>query len=487
MKTNLSNGKIVGVNVQVVEVEFLESQPNIYDVLSLKQNSNLKLEVMLSASDTSYYCLSLTDVSGFHRGMEVINTGQQLSVPGGEHVLGRVMDIFGDAHDPEGPIDKSVMIPIHETNAKVLDEVAIPKEVLETGIKVVDFFAPILKGGKVGLFGGAGVGKTILLTELINNLLIRNSNAGDSLAVFSAVGERSREAQELYDTLRKTPAFDFTTLILGQMGENPAIRSRTAYASSALAAHFRDDLQKNVLFLMDNAYRFAQAGRELSILMNSIPSEDGYQPTLNSEMGEIHERLSSTKNNHVTAIEAIFVPSDDMTDYGVRSIFPYLDTFVILSRDVYQEGRYPAIDLLESASTALNPDIIGDRHYDAYLRAKGMLEQAANLEKIVSLVGFSELSADDQLIYTRSLLLKSYMTQSFYAVKKQTGKDGEYVSRMQTVEDVMSILEGKLDGVDSSSIKFMGTIEGVERVSPEKDAVSELEKEGVASGVDDDA
>jgi len=300
------------------------------------------------------------------------------------------------------------------------------------------------------------------LTELINNVLIRNATIGETLAVFSAVGERSREAQELYHTLKKTPAYEYITLLLGQMGESSAVRSRTAFASASLAAYFRDVMSKDILFLMDNTYRFAQAGRELSILMNAIPSEDGYQPTLNSEMGFVHEQLVSTKKNSITSIEAIFVPSDDMTDYGVRSIFPYLDTFVILSRNVYQEGRLPAVDLLESTSTALNPEIIQDDHYNAYLDAKGLLETASNLEKIVSLVGFGELSLEDQQIYTRSLLLKNYMTQSFFAVKQQTGKDGEYVKREQTVIDVKRILNGEYDETDPVKLKFSGSLEKIE-------------------------
>lgn len=460
-----TSGKIIGINGQIVEVEFIEHQPDIYDILNIPGENFVQLEVLGSASESTFYCLALTSVEKLHRGLEVVNTGKQLSIPAGKEVLGRSLDIFGEAHDGQGEIKSSNSVMIHDVEIKELEEVAIPNRVQETGIKVIDFFTPILKGGKVGLFGGAGVGKTILLTELINNVLIRNATIGETLAVFSAVGERSREAQELYHTLKKTPAYEYITLLLGQMGENPAVRSRTAFASASLAAYFRDAMSKDILFLMDNTYRFAQAGRELSILMNAIPSEDGYQPTLNSEMGFVHEQLVSTKKNSITSIEAIFVPSDDMTDYGVRSIFPYLDTFVILSRNVYQEGRLPAVDLLESTSTALNPEIIQDDHYNAYLDAKGLLETASNLEKIVSLVGFGELSLEDQQIYTRSLLLKNYMTQSFFAVKQQTGKDGEYVKRDQTVKDVKKILNGEYDETDPVKLKFSGSLEKIE---PEK-------------------
>jgi len=467
--SKLSFGKIIGVRGQVVEVSFESHPPNIYDVLTLVDDSTSKLEVFSSRSirpgealnQSRFFCLSLTDTRQFRRGQKVINLKEPLKIPVGNNILGRVIDLFGQPHDGKGEIKTQEYHSIQMREKSTISETQPPKQILETGIKVVDFFTPILKGGKAGLFGGAGVGKTILLTELINNTVILNKENRDMKAVFSAVGERSREAQELYSELVKTKAFQNMTLILGQMGENPAVRSRTAYAGATIAAYFRDQQQKDVLFLMDNMYRFAQAGHELSILMKSIPSEDGYQPTLTSEMGNIHSRLVSTKSGAITSIEAIFVPSDDMTDYGVRSIFPYLDTFIILSRSVYQQGRLPAIDLLSSSSKALNRQMVSKTHYEAYKEAKKLLEQAARLEKIVSLVGFSELSFEDQTLYKRSILLNNYMTQSFHTTQIQTGRAGKYVPLKQTTVDVKNILKGKYDILHPDKLMFIGSIEEI--------------------------
>ncbi len=457
-------GTIVGVYDQVVEVEFLRNHPAVYDVLTAVEAPEVRLEVFSSATDASFYCIALNDTTNLSRGMKVVNTYQPLSVPVGTEVLGRVIDIFGTPHDDGKEISAQETRMIHWRTRKSMSEIRAPKTVLETGIKAIDFFAPILQGGKVGLFGGAGVGKTILLTELIHNILLspaQKTEAGDGLAVFSAVGERSREAQELYLALKGSEVFDRLTLVLGQMGERPAVRSRTAYASVAIAEYFRDVLHRDVLFLMDNMYRFAQAGHELSLLMNSIPSEDGYQPTLTTEMGDIHERLVSTADGSVTCIEAIFVPADDMSDYGVRSVFPYMDTFVVLSREVAQQGRMPAIDLLASNSTALNQDVVGSEHYLAYLEAKKLLEQAEQLERIVSLMGFSELSYQNQLVYSRANLLKNYMTQNFESVSRQTGTSGSIVSRSECVADVKKILSGDVDSIESESLLFVGTLSSV--------------------------
>ncbi len=457
-------GTIVGVYDQVVEVEFTRNYPAIYDVLTALDVPDVKLEVFSSASDVSFYCIALNDTSSLSRGMRVINTYQPLSIPVGEEVLGRVIDIFGNPHDEEKEISVQETRMIHWRTRKSLSEIRAPKEVLETGIKCIDFFAPIYKGGKVGLFGGAGVGKTILLTELIHNILMspeQKTDTGDGLAVFSAVGERSREAQELYLSLQNSDVFSRLTLVLGQMGERPAVRSRTAYASVAIAEYFRDVLHRDVLFLIDNMYRFAQAGHELSLLMNSIPSEDGYQPTLTTEMGDIHERLVSTVDGSMTCIEAIFVPADDMSDYGVRSIFPYMDTFVVLSREVAQQGRMPAMDLLASNSTALNKDVVGEEHYLVFLEAKKLLEQAEQLERIVSLMGFSELSYQNQLVYSRASLLKNYMTQNFEAVASQTGKKGAIVDRLECVSDVKKIMAGEIDGMSPENLLFIGTLASI--------------------------
>jgi F-type H+-transporting ATPase subunit beta len=460
----VSRGTVVAVRGQVVEVEFNDRKPYIHDILLSEQHPEVRLEAYSSSSASKFYCLGLSGVHKITRGASLYNSGDSLAIPVGMGVLGRAMDLFGQAHDGRGDISFQEKKAIFFYKQLELSSITAPTQILPTGIKAIDFFTPIYQGGKVGLFGGAGVGKTILLTELINNILILNKGNEETLAVFNAVGERSREAQELYSQMyRSTEAFKWLTLILGQMGENPAVRSRTAYAGVTLAEHFRDVAKKNVLFLMDNVYRFAQAGHELSIMMNSIPSEDGYQPTLTSEMGNLHERLVSTKDGHITSIEAIFVPSDDMTDYGVSSVFPYLNTFVILSRSIYQQGRLPAIDLLASNSAAMNPDTISQTHYDTYIKSKEVLEQASKLERIVSLVGFTELSLPDQLIYKRANLIKNYMTQSFHTTANQTGRQGTYVELDRVVTDVADILSGKYDAVEPQKFLYIGDLSQLAR------------------------
>jgi len=452
---------IIGVNGQIIEVEFSALySPKTYDILHLKNDPETKLELVSSASRHSYFCLSLNNTEKLGKGKVLVCTEEQLQIPAGKEILGRAIDIFGNTYDGKGKLNPKQFIKIHNNLEQSLENLKISSEVLETGIKAIDFFAPILKGGKIGMFGGAGVGKTVLLNELINNIIIKSEPNKKSLSVFGAVGERSREAKELYESLVKNKAGDSVAMIVGQMGENPAIRYKTAYAAASLANHFRDENKSDVLFLIDNMYRFAQAGNELSTLMNKLPSEDGYQPTIVSEMGALHENLLSTKDGYITSIEAVFVPSDDFTDFGVRSISPFLNAFVILSREVYQQGILPAIDLLESSSTALTREIVGDFHYNAYERAKSILQKAKSLDRIVSLIGFSELSLEDQITYKRSQVIKNYMTQNFFVTSVQTGKEGSYVKLADTVEDVLDIVEGKYDKNSPDEFLYKGKLVG---------------------------
>lgn len=454
-----ADGRIISVRSQVVEVAF-EDVPQIHDILFLVEDENVKLEVYASSQeDKTFYCLLLKGGVKLRRGAEVINSHETLTVPVGNEVLGQAFDIFGNSQTENSVIKTKEKRSVFSAAPITVDTIAGAQEILETGIKVIDFFAPLLKGGKMGLFGGAGVGKTVLLTELINNIIIMKKGAAESISVFSAVGERSREAQELIEALKKAEVLDKTSLLIGQMGENPAVRFRTAYASTRLAEYFRDEQKKDVLFFMDNMYRFTQAGYELSTVMNTIPSEDGYQPTLSSEIGEVHERLNSTNQNYITCIEAIYVPSDDLTDYGVRSLFPYLDNVVVFSRDVYQEGRLPAIDLLNSTSSALHPEIVGEKHYELYLQAKNILERSITIDRIVSLVGINELSHEDQTIYIRAQLLKNYMTQNFFVVEKQTGKPGVQVPLEHILLDVEAILRGAYDDRNPEELLFLGSLQ----------------------------
>jgi F-type H+/Na+-transporting ATPase subunit beta len=452
-------GKIISIKGQIIEAEFPDDKPHIYDVLIAKDDPEVKMEVYTSASPNSFYCLALTTINKIHHGSLVISTGQPIKVPVGKEMLGRVIDTLGVAQDGLGELKAKEQKPIIAKGVSFAN-VNIPKEILETGIKAVDFFTPIIKGGKVGLFGGAGVGKTVIISEIIHNLVILNPEK--NVSVFTGVGERTREGEELFSTLVESKVMQGVSLIYGSMGENPAIRFRTAFTGVTLAEYYRDIMGRDVLFFIDNIFRFAQSGYELSTLMNAIPSEGGYQATLASEMGSFHERLVSTHKNAITTFEAIYVPADDLTDSGVQAIFPYLDSGIILSRAVYQEGRFPAIDILGSNSSALNPDTVGDLHYQTALDTQALLKKATALERIVSLIGESELSTDDQTLYQRSKKLKSFMSQNFTVVETQTEKKGVHVSLKDTINDIRAILEGKTDKLKPEDLMYIGTLKDVE-------------------------
>lgn len=453
-------GNVLSIKGDIVEVEFLEDKPNIHDLLICEDDESIKLEVYSSSTDTSFYCLALTSVTQLHRGSPIISTLTPLKIPVGSEILGRIIDVFGEPQDGKDAITTKETKSIYATNNS-FNEIIAPKEILQTGIKAIDFFSPILKGGKVGLFGGAGVGKTMLLTEIIHNVVILHKE--NNVSIFAGVGERIREGQELYETLSESDVLQSVSLIYGQMGEKPAIRLRTAIAGVAIAEYFRDIVGKNVLLFLDNVFRYAQAGYELATLMNTIPSEGGYQATLPSEMAEIHERLFSIAKNSLTTCEAIYMPSDDITDYAVQSVFPYLDSSIILSRFIYQEGRFPAIDLLSSTSSALTVDIVGAIHYHALLESQNLLKKADSLERVASLIGEGELSASDQIVYKRARILKNYMTQSFYVLENQTGREGVYVPLAETVADVRAILDGKYDDIDSNALLFCGGLKDIKR------------------------
>ncbi len=457
-------GKIISINGQIIEVSFPELKPSLHDILHLEDNPEVLLQVYASSDPGTYYCLLLSTTAEIFRGQIVINTGKSLEFPVGDGVLGRVLDIFGKPQDGNGDLLTTEKRSIY-ANSLLFNDVSIHQEILETGIKAIDFFAPMLRGGKTGLFGGAGVGKTILLTEIIHNIvqLTRTDNDTKNISVFAGIGERSREGQELYASLGESGVLPFSTLIYGPMGENPTNRFLTAYAAATVAEHFRDVKKKDVLFFIDNIFRFAQAGNELSLLTRSIPSEDGYQPTLDSEMASFHERLLPTEENSITTIETIYVPNDDILDQGVQAVFPYLDSTLYFSRAVYQEGRFPAIDLLASTSSGVTPSIAGQEHYEANIAAQALLKKAINLEHIVSLVGESELSAEDKVLYVRAKKLKNYMSQNFFVAQNQTGRPGKYVQAKKTVKDVKAIISGEYDAVSEEKFLFIGDLSEIEK------------------------
>ncbi len=451
-------GKIIAIQGQIVEVEFKGDQPNLHDILVLENDLSAKMEVFASKENDRFFCLGMSSTYKMSRGMKVVNTKKPITVPVGMGVLGRVIDVFGQPLDGLGPIKKTSTLPIYR-DSLALSSISYHQEILETGIKVLDLFSPILKGGKIGIFGGAGVGKTLLLTEMIHNVIGKHTDK--SVSVFAGVGERVREGQELYEALKQRGILPYVSLILGTMGENPSIRFLTAFTSVTLAEYFRDQLKKDVLFFIDNIFRFAQAGNELSILMNTIPSEDGYQATLSSEMAAFHERLTAGKEASISTIEAIYVPNDDILDQGVQAVFPYLDSTVVLSRERYQEGYLPAVDILSSSSSSLNPEIVGDLHYKVVLNAQSLLKEAASLQRIVSLVGESELSAEERISYERAKKLRNFMTQSFFVAESQTGRKGAYVPRQTVVEDVNALLNGKYDDISDEKFMFIGSISDI--------------------------
>ncbi|MFZ5425322.1 MAG: F0F1 ATP synthase subunit beta [Patescibacteria group bacterium] len=461
-KNNLNSdyGKIIGVKGAIVEVEFSgDYKPAINNVLTLEENNLIKLLLFKSSGDSTFYCISLSPTHELYRGAPVIDTKMPLSIPVGEAVLGRVMDIFGTSKDGGSDIIGEELSPVFKSAPSYI-ELSSKQEVLETGIKVIDIFAPIIKGGKVGFLGGSGVGKTILLTEILHNIVNRGDN---TVSVFSGVGERTREGQELYEELERTGVRPSVSMVFGAMGESPAIRFLTGLASTSVAEYFRDKKGKDVLFFIDNMFRFAQAGNELSLLMNTIPSEDGYQATLSSEMAAIHERLVSTNSASITTIEAVYVPADDILDQGVQAVFDYLDSSVVLSRDVYREGRLPAVDILSSGSSAINQEMISLLHYTTSLEARSLLKKVESLERIVSLVGESELSDDDRISYQRARKLKNFMTQNFFVAENQTGTPGQYVPLDRAVRDVRRILDGELDDITEDKFLFIGTLDDIKR------------------------
>lgn len=460
--------QVLSLKGSIAEIKFIDNTSKIGNlIVSADPEKNIKLEVTALIDEGVYYAIVLFGKEFIYRGMELVDTGCSMQFPAGELTQGRMFDVFGNVYDGKNEIQKNAYIrPDSRENQSgtEFDNTSSLNKILRTGIKAIDFFAPIFEGGKAGLFGGAGVGKTVLLTEIINNVVIKNKVESNNVSVFAAVGERTREADELYRDLEKAGVLDKISLVIGQMSQSPAIRFKTAYTAASVAEYFRDYEKKNVLFFIDNMFRFAQAGHELSVLMSTLPSEDGYQPSIGSELGRLHSKLLSKQDASVTAIEAIFVPSDDITDYAIRSIMPYLNTTVVLSRDIYQQGRMPSIDLIASTSAALDPAIVGSAHYQTYLSAKSVLERASGIERIVLLVGEDELPLEDQLVYNRAQMIRNYMTQNFFVIESQTGNPGVYADLETVITDVGDIVSGKYDDSLPESFLFIADIKSAKLV-----------------------
>ncbi|OHA00366.1 MAG: hypothetical protein A3C07_03435 [Candidatus Sungbacteria bacterium RIFCSPHIGHO2_02_FULL_47_11] len=451
-----SQGIIVGVEGQVAEVEFGGAAPHFHDVLILADNPSVKMEVYASSCISRYFCIVFSSSAALTRGERVINTGMPLSVPVGRAVLGRVIDAFGEPLDGK-PFPADVeRAPAHRIEYRA-EEILTHREILETGIKIIDFFCPLLKGGKIGLLGGAGVGKTVLLTELLHNIVFMRREE-ETVSVFAGIGERTREGHELVEILNAQGAIANASVVFGPMGMHPAVRMLAGHTAAALVEYFRDVMKRNVLFFIDNVFRFAQAGNELSMIMRIVPSEDGYQPTLTSEVASLHERLVSTPSGAVSTIEAVYVPNDDILDQAVQSVFGHLDSVVVLSRDVYQQNLLPAIDPPASYSSALSPEIAGELHYQTVREVQELFKKAGALERVVSLVGESELSQEDRTLYHRSKKIRNFMTQNLFVIEEQSGKPGQYVPLKTTIEDVDQIMAGKFDAVPEEKFLYIGSV-----------------------------
>lgn len=451
-------GQVVSIRGDIVEVEFNIEKPDRHELLTLEDDDSVRLEVYSSTPFNSVLCISMSNPTKLYRGARVKRIGKTLEVPVGKELLGRVVDVFGNPIDDAGSLTIKEKRSIYK-KAPEYDQVSSTTKIFETGIKIVDFFTPVRFGGKIGLFGGSGVGKTVLLSELMHNIAVFHKG----ISVFAGIGERIREGQELYQTLAQTKVLPNVALVFGQMNESAARRFRVGFSATTIAEYFRDEEKRDVLFFIDNIYRFVQAGNELATLLNTIPSEDGYQATLDGEVGAFQERLVSNEQGSITSIQAIYVPADDISDAGVQAVVPYFDSVVTLSRAVYQEGRHPSVDILSSSSSLIDPTIIGYEHYEAAIEAEKLLKRYTYLQKIVSVVGESELSLEDRILYHRAQKLLNYMTQDLFVVQDQSGQPGKFVKKDKTVLDVRDILAGKLDNVDERELLYIGDLEDLKR------------------------
>ncbi|MGM0482276.1 MAG: F0F1 ATP synthase subunit beta [Patescibacteria group bacterium] len=457
-KHNNFLGRVQGLKGQVVEISCeTEYRPAVRELLVAEDNSEAFMEVHSYSDDHTIKALLLSSVDSVSRHSGVLTTGGQISVPVGNSVLGRVIDLYGQPQDEKGVIEAKFKRSIYadsEESGGGFDTSEL--QIQETGIKAIDFFAPLPKGGKLGIVGGAGVGKTVLLTELLHNI----EQKGKTVSIFAGIGERIREGYELWQTLEKNGLIKRTAMIMGNVNENAAVRFRIAWASSALAEYFRDKEKKDVLFFVDNMFRFVQAGGEISTLLGNIPSEFGYQPTLQTEVAQFENRIKSNSNGHITSVQTVYVPADEISNPVVSTTLPHLDAAVVLSRDVAQEGRLPAIDPFRSQSSIVSRDIIGNKHYEATTRAIELLNQFSRLDRIVAIVGEEELSPENRKVYKRAQQLINYMTQPFFSAEVHTGRKGVMVKREDLVKDVCDIVTGSFDEVPADKFRFVGDLQG---------------------------
>jgi F-type H+/Na+-transporting ATPase subunit beta len=449
----MSNGNIVQIIGAVVDVAFpREHLPKVYEALKIEEK-DITLEVQQQLGDGVVRCIAMGSSEGLKRGLSVKGTGEPIKVPVGKATLGRIMDVLGTPIDEAGPVEAEAYMPIHRAPPSY-EEQAASVEILETGIKVIDLIMPIAKGGKIGLFGGAGVGKTVTLMELIRNIAIEHSG----YSVFAGVGERTREGNDFYHEMKDSNVLDKVALVYGQMNEPPGNRLRVALTGLTIAENFRDE-GRDVLMFIDNIYRYTLAGTEVSALLGRMPSAVGYQPTLAEEMGLLQERITSTKTGSITSFQAVYVPADDLTDPSPATTFAHLDATLVLSRQIAELGIYPAVDPLDSTSRLLDPNVIGQEHYDCARAVQATLQRYKELQDIIAILGMDELSEDDKQVVTRARKVQRFLSQPFFVAEAFTGSAGKYVSLKDTIKSFRGIVDGEYDAIPEQAFYMVGTIE----------------------------
>ncbi|WP_352419711.1 F0F1 ATP synthase subunit beta [Proteiniborus sp.] len=449
-------GKVVQIIGPVLDIRFSEENlPRLLNAIEIQgEGDKVIAEVAQHVGDDTVRCIAMSSTDGLVRGMDAVNTGNPISIPVGKATLGRLFNVLGETIDEGEPINTQEVFPIHRP-APSFEEQETATEIFETGIKVIDLIAPYAKGGKIGLFGGAGVGKTVLIQELINN--IAKEHGG--LSVFSGVGERTREGNDLYYEMKDSGVIDKTALVFGQMNEPPGARMRVALTGLTMAEYFRDVQGQDVLLFIDNIFRFTQAGSEVSALLGRMPSAVGYQPTLATEMGALQERITSTKKGSITSVQAVYVPADDLTDPAPATTFAHLDATTVLSRAISELGIYPAVDPLDSTSRILDPLVVGEEHYSVARQVQEILQRYKELQDIIAILGMDELSEEDKITVARARRIQRFLSQPFSVAEQFTGMPGKYVPIKETVRGFKEILEGKHDNLPESAFLFVGTIE----------------------------
>ena len=454
-------GKITQVLGAVIDVEFPDGYlPPIYNAIKVSNQAiddrewNLVVEVAQHLGENTVRCIAMDSTEGLVRGMDAMDTGAGISVPVGEKTLGRILNVVGEPVDEGAPIEAEQHFPIHREAPPFVDQ-ATQVQAFETGIKVVDLLAPYARGGKIGLFGGAGVGKTVILMELINNLAMKHGG----YSVFGGVGERTREGNDLWLEMKESGVIDKTTLVYGQMNEPPGARARVALSALTMAEYFRDEEGRDVLLFIDNIFRFTQANSEVSTLLGRMPSAVGYQPTLATDLGELQERITSTRKGSITSVQAIYVPADDLTDPAPATTFSHLDATTVLSRQIAELGIYPAVDPLDSTSRILDPRVVGDEHYEVARRVQAILQRYKDLQDIIAILGMDELSEEDKLTVARARKVQRFLSQPFHVAEVFTGSPGVYVELKDTIEGFKAIVDGRHDDLPEQAFYMVGTME----------------------------